>query len=222
MPTPITLSATVLRCNPLRLEEEFRALEAAGASELHFDLSDGVTAPNLGLNVETIAAARAVSGLRCAAHLLLEQPQRQIAALAKAGCHTVLIQAETCAHGHRVLGQIRDAGVSPGVAISPSTPLTLLEYLLPLADRVLVLAAEPGGRAGDPHLLLERVRILHENIRYREYRTDIQVEAPVDATLIAGLSQTGARSLVCDSPADPDGGYAAVMRAACDTVLGHK
>jgi len=207
------LSASVLRCHPLRLEEEFRAIEEAGARELHFDLSDGTMTPNLGLNVETIRAARAACGLQCAAHLLLEHPQRPIAALAKAGCHTALIQAETCIHGHRLLAQIRDAGLSPGVAVWPSTPLTLLEYLLPLADRVLLLGAEPAVKTPLLHLLPERVRILHDTIRYREYRTDIQVEAPMDALMISGLIQAGAKSLVCDSPAGPDSDYASVVRS---------
>lgn len=216
MPASFYWSASVLRCRPLRLKEEFRAFEQAGVRELHFDLSDGTMTPDLGLNIETIRAASEGCGMQCAAHLLLEQPQRHIAALAKAGCHTVLLQAETCVHGHRLLGQIRDVGLSPGVAVWPSTPLTLLEYLLPMADRVLVLGAEPSAKATLAHQLPERVEILHDIIRYREYRTEIQVEASVDAAMATRLIHAGVQSLVYDAPPAPDSDYASMLRTLRD------
>jgi ribulose-phosphate 3-epimerase len=179
------------------LEATLKTLEAAGVQEIHVDVSDGLAAPGFGFGAEMVRTVKAASGLRCVVHLMAQETSRAVDHFDQAGCDGLIVQAEVCAHGHRVLGQIREAGMKAGLAVFPGTSLTELEYLLPLADRLLLMGAEPGGKCFI-RSALERIRILNENIRYREYRIDLQVEGPMDNEIAAKALHFGAQSLVID------------------------
>ena len=190
-----SIAAPVMDLDLGHLARDFQALEAAGVGELHFLVSDGVLSPDFTLGAAFVRTAKAACGLPCCVHLLSRDPSRHVDAFAAAGAGCIVVQAEVCRHGHRVLGQIRDAGVVPGVAVWPGTSLTRLDYLLPLAGRMLVMAAEPGAKRAAANTE-ERVRILRENIQYREYKTRIEVAGPIEPILAARLIKVGAQSLV--------------------------
>jgi ribulose-phosphate 3-epimerase len=192
------ISAPSVMCANLgRLEDEMKSLEAAEADELHFDIMDGLFVPNYTLGFDFIKMAKRCCKLKCSAHLMIERPERYIQRFVDAGSDIITVHVEACTHPHRVLGQIRDAGASPGIAINPATPLTKLEYLLPMADRVLVMTVDPGY-AGQPILpvAFDRVRILHENIQYHKYNTMIEVDGNINVTNAARLARLGAEIFV--------------------------
>lgn len=190
-------SVSAVCLDPLRFGAALSALEAAGCTELHFDVSDGVFAPDFGLNAETVAAARRCCGLACEVHLMTVAPDRHIARFIEAGCSSVIVHVEACAHAHRTLTRIRDAGVQSGVALFPTTPLTRLEYLLPFADRILLLSAEPGARGVVPSAF-ERVKLLRANLNFRKLKTRILVEGNIDPPSAALSLRQGADIVVLD------------------------
>ncbi|GMV99465.1 MAG: ribulose-phosphate 3-epimerase [Candidatus Hydrogenedentota bacterium] len=191
-------SASVMCANLARLEDDLKALEKAGCDELHFDIMDGVFVPNLTLGFDVIKAAKRVCGLPCNAHLMIVRPEPYIERFVEAGCDSITVHVETSVHANRTLSHIRKAGASPGIAINPGTPLTKLDYLLDTADRVLVMTVDPGyaGQTIIPNAF-ERVRILSENIRYRELRTAIEVDGNINLENAALLARMGASIFVC-------------------------
>lgn len=193
-------SASVMCADLGNLERDLRALEEAGCDELHFDIMDGLFVPNFTLGFDIIKAARRVCALPCHAHLMVTNPERYIERFVEAGCSTISVHVETCKHAHRTLDQIRSAGASPSIAINPATPLTKLEFLLDSIDRVLVMTVDPGY-AGQSIIgtSFERVRILGENIRYRELRAAIEVDGNIDVRNAAQLANLGARIFVLGS-----------------------
>jgi len=183
--------------NLARLEDDLRALEQAGCDELHFDIMDGLFVPNFTLGPDFVKAARRVCTLPCHAHLMVTKPEHYIERFVEAGCHAVTVHVETCAHAHRTLAQIRAAGASPGIAINPATPLTKLDYLLELTDRILVMTVDPGY-AGQKIIsnAFERVRILRENIKFRECAVVIEVDGNINVRNAATLANMGAQIMV--------------------------
>jgi len=183
--------------NLTRLEDDLRALEEGGCDELHFDIMDGIFVPNFTLGFDFIKAARRVSRIPCHAHLMISKPEQYIERFVEAGCAAVTVHVETCPHAHRTLAQIRAAGASPGIAINPATPLTKLDFLLDSADRVLVMTVDPGY-AGQSIIknAFERVRILHENLQYRERQILIEVDGNINVKNAALLANFGARIFV--------------------------
>jgi ribulose-phosphate 3-epimerase len=186
-------SASVMCANLARLEDDLKTLEAANCDELHFDVMDGLFVPNFTLGVDVIKAVRRSCGIPCSAHLMIARPEDYIERFVKAGCSVVTVHAETCVHAHRVLMRIREAGASPGIAINPATPLTRLDYLLDLADRVLVMTVDPGY-AGQTMIrgAVDRVRLLRENLDYRERPSLIEVDGNINVQNAAMLSRAGA------------------------------
>jgi ribulose-phosphate 3-epimerase len=190
-------SASVMCANLGRLEDDLKALEAAGCDELHFDIMDGRFVPNITLGFDFIKAARECCGLPCSAHLMIEEPERYIERFVEAGCASVTVHIETCPHVQRTLMQIREAGAEPGIAINPATPLTKLDYVLDYVGRVLVMTVDPGY-AGQELIqtAFERTGIVKSFIDYRELKTRIEVDGNITANNAARLANAGASIFV--------------------------
>lgn len=193
MSTKLRYAASVMCANLARLEDDLRALEAAGCDELHFDIMDGLFVPNFTLGFDIIKAARRVCRIPCHAHLMIIKPENYIERFVEAGCNVITVHTETCVHAHRTLHQIRAAGASPGIAVNPATPLTKLDFLLDSVDRVLIMTVDPGY-AGQKIIpaAFERVRILRENIQYRELNVAIEVDGNINVKNAALLANAGA------------------------------
>lgn len=207
------ISASAVHCRIGHLESEFQALEQAGVQELHFEVSDGTFAPGFGANADWVRVAKGCCGLPCSVHFLTEDPLRHADAFVQAGCNTVFIHPEAGLHHHRVLSYLRDAGVTPGVAVFPATPLIALEYLLASSGAVLLLESEPGSTARRKRSLHERVKIMRENLNYRELRTQLYVETVADAAEAGQLAQAGADLLISNPASWPGPEYGAALRA---------
>lgn len=178
----------------MRLEDDLKALEAAGCDELRFNVMDGCFAPDFTLGADFIAAVRACCGIPCRAHLMIERPERHIERFVQAGCAGITVHVEACVHAHRTLNQIRDLGISPGIALNPATPLTRVDYLLESTDRVHVMTTEPGYSSQRiVPAAFERVRILKENIGHRRLPALIEVDGDITTRNAAILVNEGAR-----------------------------
>ncbi len=198
-------AADMKQVDLMNLEQSIRNLEAQGIDELHFDVADGRFVPQFGFSGAFLKAAKALTKLPCHAHLLVEQPDRILPALLETGVDVITLHVETCIHIHRALSLIRDSGAKAGLALSPTTPLTKVNYCLPKVDRLVLLGTDPASVAvGMPRGMFERVRILNENIRYHEYRIEIDVEGPLQAEDAARCLRFGAKRLILD-PADVSG-----------------
>ena len=210
------LSASIMCANLLHLERDLLALKEGGIDELHFDIMDGAFVPNLTLGFDIIRAAKSCVDVPCSAHLMIYKPEKYVERFIEAGCKSVTIHVEACTHPHRVLSQIRNAGASPGIAVNPATPLTKLDYLLPEADRVLVMTVDPGyaGQTNVP-FAGERVKILAENLRHRRQPIDIEVDGNISAQNAKKLHAAGAKIFVLGTSAifkPHEGGLAAATR----------
>ncbi|MBM3289020.1 MAG: ribulose-phosphate 3-epimerase, partial [Candidatus Hydrogenedentes bacterium] len=130
-------------------------------------------------------------------HLMIVKPEDYIERFVDAGCSVVSVHVETCVHAHRTLAQIRGAGASPAIAINPATPLTKLDFLFEHVDRIMMMTVDPGyaGQKIIPNAF-ERVRILRENLDYRECRAAIEVDGNIDARNAARLANAGASIFV--------------------------
>ncbi len=110
----------------------------------HWDLVDGQFAPDFTMGTSIINTIREVYPNKGDFHLMIEEPSRLFSSFNFQEGDRVCIHVECCKNLHRDIKHLKEIGVSTGVALSPATPLSTLEYILDEIDRVLILTVNPG------------------------------------------------------------------------------
>jgi ribulose-phosphate 3-epimerase len=119
-------------------------IASSGAEWVHLDVMDGCFVPNISFGPKMVADLRPHSAQIFDVHLMIRDPLSFVAEFARAGADYITFHAEAAVHSHRVLQAIRALGKKAGISIVPSTPVSLIEPLLPFTDLVLVMTVNPG------------------------------------------------------------------------------
>jgi ribulose-phosphate 3-epimerase len=204
----ISLAPSILSADFSRLEQEVRAVEAAGADVIHVDVMDGHFVPNLTIGPIIVKAARKATHLPLDIHLMIEHPDFFVNAFADAGGDIITVHAETGYHLFRTIGLIKSCGKKAGVALNPSTPLGAVEEVLTEIDLLLVMTVNPGFGGQDyiPSMTgkIERARRMLDAAAR-------PIELAVDGGIKAGncrmVTQAGATMLVMGTEIFQSGDY---------------
>ena len=131
---------------------------------------------------------------------MITNPQDYIETFAQAGADVIIVHQEVCPHLHRVIQQIKATGKQAGVALNPSTPVFLLQDILPLLDMVLIMTVNPGFGGQDfiPEAL-PKISTLHQMIKHRGLHCDIEVDGGISEKTVPLVVQAGANLLVAGS-----------------------
>jgi ribulose-phosphate 3-epimerase len=202
------IAPSVLPADFARLGDDCVALEKAGVDRIQWDVMDGRFVPNLTFGPDVIAAVRPLVSVPFEAHLMIEDPDHLLERFVEAGCGIVIVHAEACRHLHRTLGQIRDLGASPAVALNPHTPIDAVRHVLDLLDLVLVMTVNPGF-GGQAYLssMEPKVAALRSLIDGTDRVIDLEVDGGIGPNTVAGAAAAGANVLVAGTSLfrDPEG-----------------
>ena len=145
MPGPAGVAPSVLAADFARLGEQVDTVLEAGARVIHVDVMDGHFVPPITMGPLAVSAIKRqveAAGAKIDVHLMIERPEEQIRAFAKAGADSITVHAEATPHLHYALQAIKDAGCLSGVAINPGTPAEAISAVE--ADMVLCMTVNPG------------------------------------------------------------------------------
>ncbi len=214
----IKIAPSILSADFAALADDIARVEGAGGADLlHVDVMDGRFVPNITIGPVVVGAIRKRTRLPLDVHLMIVEPERYVADFVSAGADMVTVHAEACPHLQRSLAQIRELGARAGVALNPSTPPDVLEYVLDDLDLVLVMSVNPGfgGQAFLPsaYAKIRRIRAL-----LGDRPVELSVDGGVKVEHVKPLVEHGATTLVAGSAifgaADPAEVIARMKRAA--------
>ena len=196
----IGIVPSVLSADFTRLGDQVREAEEAGAQRIQVDVMDGHFVPNITMGPMIVNAVRQSTTLPVEAHLMISNPEQYIEEFANAGADVIIVHQEASPHLHRIIQQIKATGKMAGIALTPSTPVIMLENILSMLDLVLIMTVNPGFGGQDfiPEML-PKIKRLREMIDQQELHCDIEVDGGIHETTVPLVVQAGANLLVAGS-----------------------
>jgi len=195
----IKIAPSLLSADFSRLAEELQTIER-DADLLHLDVMDGHFVPNLTIGPAIVKACRAQSKLPFDCHLMIEDPQKYIAAFLDAGADMISVHYEAEPHLQRALQLIRDGGAKAGIALNPATPAESLTTAIEFCDYVLVMTVNPGfGGQKFIEPVVPKIRHISRLIQERGLQVEIEVDGGIDSHTAPAVTGAGATILVAGS-----------------------
>ncbi|MDR1372693.1 MAG: ribulose-phosphate 3-epimerase [Dysgonamonadaceae bacterium] len=194
---PILVAPSVLSADFLNLGKGIEMINRSEADLLHLDVMDGVFVPNISIGFPAVRQFTQISAKPVDAHLMTVEPQKFITQFRDFGVTKLTVHYEACTHLHRTVAEIRKAGMSPGVALNPHTPVELLIDIIEDVDMVTIMSVNPGfgGQRFIPHSL-DKVRRLRQIIHSRGLNTQIEIDGGVTLENARQIADSGADILV--------------------------
>jgi ribulose-phosphate 3-epimerase len=196
----VRIAPSILAADFARLGEEVRAVAAAGADLIHFDVMDNHYVPNLTVGPLVCAALRPHVSLPLDVHLMVRPVDRLVADFAKAGANIISFHPEASDHVDRTIALIKEQGCKAGLVLNPATPLSYLDHTLDKLDLVLLMSVNPGfgGQQFIPSVL-PKIEAARRRIEATGRPVWLEVDGGIKTDNIAQVARAGADTFVAGS-----------------------
>lgn len=182
------------------LQRDTEMVNNSDADWFHIDVMDGHFVPNISYGMPVIQAIKKHATKPLDVHLMIEKPERYIEEFAKVGADIITVHYESTVHLHRTLTQIEDAGCKAGVVLNLTTPVNVLEDILPKCYMVLLMSINPGfGGQKFENMTYHRIKKLRKMIDEQGLHTLIEIDGGVTDKNIKELVDAGANAFVAGS-----------------------
>ena len=204
MERKLMIAPSVGCCDLFHIEEQMKVINEK-SDFLHMDIKDGVYVPSYGIGPDYLDYLnKHIDHLKpMDAHLMIKHPQQYLEVFAKTGAayitpHTDCIEGDAFV----TLRKIKELGCKAGIALSPSVPLTTIEYYLPLLDTVTLMIVDPG-LAGQPvdEQMSVKIRQLAQIRKERGLNFLIEADGSMNKELYRRLYEAGTDMVVLGPPA---------------------
>lgn len=211
------VSPSLLSADFGALDRDIDMLNRSEADMLHIDVMDGVFVPNISFGFPVIKFIERSAKKPLDVHLMIIDPDRYVSQVRDCGAAIMNVHYEACTHLHRVIQQIKQAGMKAAVTLNPSTPVSMLEEIITEVDMVLLMSVNPGfGGQSFIRQTIDKVARLRQLIISSGSKATIEVDGGINLETGAEVVAAGADILVAGnfvfSAQDPMGTIAALKK----------
>lgn len=194
------VAPSILSANFNNLGDDIEMINDSEADYIHCDIMDGVFVPNISFGIPIVSYVNKIAKKPLDVHLMIVNPEKYISDFANAGADIITIHYEACTHLHRVVQQIKDAGLKASVCLNPHTPVSLLTDIICELDMVLLMSVNPGfGGQKFIENTCKKANDLKELIIKSNSQTLIEVDGGVNFEVGKKLFDSGVDILVAGS-----------------------
>lgn len=194
------ISPSLLSADFNNLQRDIEMLNASEADWFHLDVMDGVFVPNISFGFPVMEAMAKVAEKPLDVHLMIVEPQKFVSQIAALGAKVMNVHYEACIHLHRIIQQIKNAGMMAGVTLNPHTPICMLDDIIQDLDLVMLMSVNPGfgGQKFIEHSI-QKTQKLRELIDKTGSKALIEIDGGVNRQTGKKLKDAGADILVAGS-----------------------
>ncbi len=138
------VSPSLLSADFGALDRDIDTINRSQADMFHIDVMDGVFVPNISFGFPIMKFIQRSAKKPLDVHLMIVDPGRYVSQVRDCGAAIMNVHYEACTHLHRVVQQIKHAGMKAAVTLNPATPVVMLEDIITDLDIVMLMSVNPG------------------------------------------------------------------------------